>query len=301
MKVLFTGLPYFGKQLVAELNVFDAKNTYVFCNTYYSKWERLRFLWHLITAKKVVSFNGVTSESLALNWTLRFRKALIMQWHGSDVLTAAENKSNGKFTRKYVDVAQSYTDAPWLKKELAEMNIAVSDLAFKHVSTSNFFEPFQSRNVITYLAQDNEEFYGLHHFLKLANQFPDIQFHVVGSDGKNIQAPKNMIFHGWVSEEGFKTRLNENAVFIRLTKHDGYSLSVLRALANGNYVIWNNPHPMVNYVEHMEQLPVVFGHLIERINEKTFERNREAMEWVNENLDRKRILEMYIQTILNKH
>src|SRR5687768_13231124 len=124
MKILFSGLPYFGKKLVQELREIDPANTYVFCNTYYSKKDQLKFLFHLITAKKVVSFNGASSKSGSLDWALRFKKKLIMQWHGSDVLTLRENiLGRNNSASKYTQQAISYTDAPWLKSELKELGV----------------------------------------------------------------------------------------------------------------------------------------------------------------------------------
>lgn len=298
MKILFTGLPYFGKQLVAELNNIDSKNQYVFCDTYYSKKDKIRFLWHLWSSKKVISFNGVTSKSRALNWALRFNKRIIMQWHGSDVLTAKANISSGVFTRKYVDCAKSFTDAVWLKTELKEFDIQTEILHFKHVLTTHDLSPFKTSNVLTYLAQGNESFYGLDHLLKLADDFTETDFHVVGSNGKSLEQKKNIVYHGWISENEFKTRLDECAVFMRFTSHDGYSLSVLRAIANGNYVIWNNPHSCVEYVENPENLSTQLKKLFAQISENNFSRNTASVDWAKTNLNKEKILKNYIETIL---
>ena len=298
MKILFTGLPYFGKQLVADLNAFDPSNRYVFCNTYYSKTDQLKFLWHLLSAKKVVSFNGVTSESRALNWALRFKKPLIMQWHGSDVLTAQENHRTGKFTRKYIDAATSYTDAPWLKNELTGLKIDAGILAFKHVSVKNAGAAFPTSDVLAYIAQNDELFYGIDHVISLAKEFPDMQFHVVGTDGKKFGQLPNVQFYGWVSEEKFGALLNTCPVFLRLPKHDGYSLSVLRAIANGNYVIWNYPHPASVLVEDSKEISEKFWEVVLQLRQNNGARNKFGMDWAKEHLDRKKILQAYVQVLL---
>ena len=298
MKILFTGLPYFGKQLVAELNAFDAKNTYVFCDTYYSRKDRFLFLWHLLSAKKVVSFNGATSESGSLNWVLRLNKKLIMQWHGSDVLTAQENVKKGIFTRKYVDRAKSFTDASWLKAELERLDIHATELAFKHVAVSGIKKPFQDAAVLTYLAQGSESFYGAEHFLKLADAFPQVQFHVAGTDGKSLAPKKNVQYYGWISEDAFKEKLDTHAIFIRLTEHDGYSLSVMRAVANGNYVLWNNPHAAVTYVADVNKLQEQLHQLQTLINTVNFRRNEAGILWAQKHLDKNTILQKYVTTLL---
>lgn len=297
MKILFTGLPYFGKQLVAELNEFDTNNKYIFCDTYYSKLDRIKFLWHLMSAKKVVSFNGVTSESGSLNWALRFKKDLIMQWHGSDVLTAQTNLKNGKFTRKYLDTATSFTDAIWLKDELLKLNIDSQILPFKHVEISENSKIFSTPDVLTYLAKGSEKFYGVDYFLRLADEFPDTIFHVVGSDGKLLPQKKNIHFYGWVSEKEFQQKLDECAVFMRLTEHDGYSLSVLRAVANGNYVLWNNPHPEVNFVSDVNRISEQLRGLIQQIEANKLKRNDAGILWAKKNLNKSAVLKKYSDTI----
>ena len=45
MLVLVNGLPYFSKNIVADLNEFDDENTYVFCNTYESKFAKFKFIF----------------------------------------------------------------------------------------------------------------------------------------------------------------------------------------------------------------------------------------------------------------
>lgn len=297
MKILFTGLPYFGKQLVAELNKFDPANNYIFCDTYYSKKDRIRFLWHLLSAKKVVSFNGATAESGSLNWVLRFKRKLILQWHGSDVLTAQENKISGKFTRKYVDYGKSFTDAPWLMNELKEMNIESTDLQFKFVNSAKNNNPFLSADILTYLGQGSETFYGIEHFLKLADEFKEINFHIVGADGKAIEQKPNVKYYGWVSEDEFEKKLYACAIFMRLTKHDGYSLSVLRAIANGNYVLWNNPHPAAEYVDDISKLAEQLKNCVEKVRSKNFERNTSGIDWAAQNLNREIVLQAYVNEI----
>jgi len=297
MKILFTGLPYFGKKLVAELKEFDKENSYYFFDTYYSKIDKVKFLFHLITAHKVVSVNGVSSKSGSLDWVVQLRKKIILQWQGSDVLTAKNNSKGRGLNRKYIDYGISFTDAPWLKDELSALNISADILHFKHVQHSNNLSPFTTNDAVSYLAEGKEKFYGIDHLIKLASDFPSIKFHIIGSKGEGFIVPENLIFYGWISKERVNQLLNEHPIFIRLTEHDGYSLSVMEAIANGNYVLWNQLHECVQYVADMKELVSGFAKLIELVNSSGNARNLRNIEWAKTNLNKEKILTEYITKI----
>jgi glycosyltransferase involved in cell wall biosynthesis len=296
MKILVTGLPYFGKKLVNELREFDRENKWLFFDTYYSKMDRIRFIFHLLTADRVVSINGVSSKSGSLDWVISLKKKLVLQWQGSDVSIAVQNYRSGKFNRKYVDYGVSFTDAEWLKKELSAIDVRAGILPFKHLAVTDRSAPFRTTDVLSYIAQDNEKFYGIEQIEALATNFPSVNFHIVGSNGQALKSPANVIYHGWVQQDKMKALLNEHAIFLRLTAHDGYSLAVMEAIANGNYVIWNNPHPVAIDAsgQNYQQL---FGDLLKHITDNALSRNRLAMQWAKENLDRELILDRYSKTI----
>jgi hypothetical protein len=297
VRILFSGLPYFGKKLVQDLNAIDPSNTYVFCDTYYSFKDKIRFLILLPFASRVVSFNGVASKSGSLNMTLFFRKKLIMQWHGSDVITLKESLKKNQAELKYLKKACSYTDAIWLKEELAELGVSAEILHFKHAASISSGQKFSTLDVVTYLAEDNEMFYGIQQIELLAAAFPELKFHVVGSSGKKVKTSSNIIFYGWVDRSKMEELLNTHPIFIRLTNHDGYSLSILEAIANGNYVLWNNPHPCVAYVKEDTDLLPVFRTLKEQVECNLKERLQSNIEWAHTNLNKSRILENYIAQI----
>lgn len=298
MKIIFTGLPYFGKKLVDDLNEFDKVNAYYFFNTYYSWWDKLKFVFHLLNADRVISINGASSNSGALNWVIRLKKKLILQWQGSDALTAISNFKNKTFNSKYIDYAKSFTDALWLKEELKEIGINVEILNFKHCETASNNIPFNSVNAVSYMIEGQEKFYGLDTINHLAENFPAISFHIIGSSGLNLAHPENVIFYGWVNKKKVKDLMNENAVFIRFPEHDGNSLSVLEAISNGNYVLWNQPHTQVKCVTNYDEVVQSFGDLIESVRANNLAKNIENLNWANAHLKRDAVLKSYIDTIL---
>lgn len=297
MKVLFTGLPYFTSKFVKELKDFDMKNSFVFCDTYTSRKDKIRFFYHLFTTDVVVSFNGVTSKSKALDLALRFKKKLILQWHGTDVLMVTKNKENNLFTDKYLTNSKSFTDAVWLQKELKKQEIDADILAFKSLKVTKNNTPFQTKNVLTYIAKGREKFYGINAIIALAHSFPETHFDIMGTDGEGQEKLKNISYLGWIPQKKAKEIRSNSAIFIRLTEHDGFSLSVMEALANGNYVIWNNPHPKCVFFDKKEDLNLKFAKLLEDIDAKKLQKSQENIAWCKENLDKDVILKKYIQTL----
>ena len=105
MLVLVNGLPYFGRILVRDLNEFDSKNKYIFLDTYYSKLDKLLFFFLVPFSKLIISFNGVSDNSGALNWVLKWKKKILMQWQGSDVMLAKQRSKENKIDLRYINKA----------------------------------------------------------------------------------------------------------------------------------------------------------------------------------------------------
>jgi len=297
MKVVFTGLSYFTSKFVKELKEFDTSNKYVFCNTYTSKLDQIKFGLHLLNADLVISFNGVTSESGALNLALKLKKKIMLQWQGTDVLSVKRNLKSGAFTDKYIKNSKSFTDAKWLQEELSEYAISSDILHFKHLEIKKGHSKFNSLQVLIYVATDKEKFYGLHEVLILAKKFPEVIFNVIGTKGVGFDAAENVKYLGWVNSKKVKTLMDECPIVVRLTEHDGYSLSVLEALANGNYVLWNNPHPRCTYVKHKNELVSKFSEIIDEVKVHEFNRSFANVKWAEDNLKSSNILNNFVKTI----
>jgi len=131
MLVLINGLPLFSKRLADDLNSFDASIRFVFCDTYNSKVQQLKFLALLPFADLVISMNGVTDNSGSLNAVLKLNKKLVMQWQGTDSLLAMERFKNGTIKRDYIDHAIHFVDSSWLFDELTSINLQPQHLPFK--------------------------------------------------------------------------------------------------------------------------------------------------------------------------
>jgi len=136
MLVLINGLPHFSKKIAKDLNEFDSDNKYVFYNTYESKWAQLKFIIALPFCGAVISFNGASDQSSSLDWVIKFKKKLIMQWHGTDVKLAVERKTSNTINRKYIDYAKHLASAPWFIDELKEIIPAITYSPFGYVESA---------------------------------------------------------------------------------------------------------------------------------------------------------------------
>lgn len=298
MKIVFTGLPFFSKKLVDELSKFDSKNNYYFFNTYYSKIDQIKFILNIINADLVISFNGVTSKSKALDWAILLKKKILMQWHGTDVLLALERTKSKSRLDKYINHSVSFTDTIWLQEELKSININAQILTFKHLSISEKSNSkFKSKDAVSYIAKGKEEFYGINQLLKLADAFPTTGFHIVGTNGSGFTNKNNVKFYGWLPQQDFKKLRTIHPIFIRLTKHDGCSLSVIEALAEGNEVLWNYPHPKCHLLSSKEDIIQLFSDIQTKVEKHNFKPNALNIQWIRENMNQEIVLRTFINKI----
>lgn len=297
MRFLFNGLPYFTNKLVDELRSFDSKNHYSFLNTYESKLAQLLFLIRLPFCSKVISMNGVSDKSGSLSWVLRFKKPLIMQWQGSDVLTLKKNVENKMAVMDYIIYAKHYTDAPWLQEELKELGIAASLLPYKSLDAKACSQAFESKSFLTYLGNNKEVFYGWNMLCEALKNNPSWQLYVVGSTGEQVEKLPNVHYLAWVDKDEMERLYKKHPIFIRLAQHDGYALSVMEALSNGMEVIWNQVHEKTLFANDPQNLETQLNVALAKLEGRKNNPNDSNIKWVIETMSKRRVLTNYIQTI----
>jgi hypothetical protein len=82
-------------------------------------------------------------------------------------------------------------------------------------------------------------------------------------------------------------------IFIRLTEHDGFSLSVLEALGNGSEVIWNQPHHLVNFCNQETALEA-FERVCEKMKTNEFQRSDENIAYIHNNFNKNIVMSRLI-------
>ncbi|MDX2360089.1 MAG: hypothetical protein QNK23_04745 [Crocinitomicaceae bacterium] len=295
MKVLVNGLPFFSQKLVRDLNEFDSENSYVFYDTYSSKLEQIKFALALPTAGAVISSNGVTDRSKSLDLTLKFKKKLIMQWHGTDVKHAVDHYHDKTIDRKYIDAAKHLVSAPWFVDELKEVIRSVEYAPFGYINEYGKGEEYTKIKVLSYFAKGRENFYGWKEIESAARKFPDLEFTIVGSEGEGLTAPNNVSFLGWISEDELFELMCKHAIFLRLTEHDGKAISVSQALGAGCEVVWtyamDNCHQVT---KGDEDLIRKIDELINLLKNRGLTPNKTNIAFAKETLNRKEVMTNFV-------
>ena len=294
MLVLINGLPHFSKKIAKDLNEFDSDNRYVFYNTYESKWAQLKFIITLPFCGAVISFNGASDQSSSLDWVLKFKIKLIMQWHGTDVKLAVERNELGTINRKYINYATHLASAPWFIDELKEVVSEITYCPFGYVESIGNEENYKKISVLTYIAENRESFYGWDEIYEASKLLPNIQFTIIGSKGEGFPSSKNITFKGWVEETELAHLMEEHPIFVRLTEHDGKAITVSQALAKGCEVIWTYPYNCCVLInKNGLELKNSIEALSKQIEDRNYKPNKENIEFAKMSLLRNNVLSIY--------
>jgi hypothetical protein len=131
-------------------------------------------------------------------------------------------------------------------------------------------------------------------------KLPGMKLYVYGSDGRGIEHPENIIFKSRMGFDDYKKEISGHAVYIRLTAHDGYSLSVWEALSHGSEVIWNYPSVCCHFISADEKA------LISKMPEvkdlcfkRDLYRNLNSINWIKQHFNRETILATFIDKMIN--
>jgi len=183
-----------------------------------------------------------------IKMALLFKKKVICHWIGSDVLKlkAFSKKELALFKNNKI---KHFAIANHLIDELKEYGINAELL----IITSGNVIPKEipplpkEHAVLTYWSPLRRKFYGGDIVDKLAMDFPNLKFYILGSDGKGETQLSNLIYLDKVDniEEVFA----KTSILLRLTEHDGLPSMVLEMLARGRWVIFSHKFANTNYAK----------------------------------------------------
>lgn len=289
MKIIITGLPYFGKKVLANLLEADKQNKYVFLNTYYSNYDRIRFLFHILNTRVVYSINGATGKSFVLSLAIKLKKRVVFHWVGSDVMLAKEAVEKKTVDENFLSYPVHLTDSPWFVDDLKEIGIKAKYLPL--LTVENIPEkPIMSGefSILTYVPQDDQEFYGLPIIIEVAKQFPEIIFKIAGSKETSFPLTPNIQLLGWI--DNMKPLFEKSVVCIRFLKHDGLSFFVLESLLYGKYVIYNRSFDYCNYASNVPEMISVISELYAKFRIGELAPNEDGREFVIREFSKENVL-----------
>jgi len=292
MRVLIVGLPLFAERLKNDLQDFDEDNSYYFLDTYYNKRDRFKALFLIPFVDVVYSINGALDKSRVFDLAFKMNKKVMMTWVGTDVIKA---KRLNKINQTYLKKAHHYCEVDWIKKELTELKINAQVLNF-----FNFEKEFKMTfpvsegklKVLSYISKGREEYYGWNEILNASNEFPNVEFVIVGTD-RNEGVPENLKCLGWVEDMG--PLFEECHCTIRFVEHDGLSGFVLESLFRGKHVIYSEPLDYCLNVRSSKDVNDEIRSLELMLKEGSLKVNMAGHDFVQKNFNRKAILTRLIK------
>jgi glycosyltransferase involved in cell wall biosynthesis len=297
MKILILGMPYFAKRLQNQLSKFDESNIYINLDTYYNKLDKLKYLWHILNTDIIYMHGGGICCSGTLNLALKLNKKIFINWAGSDVLKAQEIKNNKMEEKRYIENITHLCETSWIQNELLALGISATlspVMIYDKQIVKNLNLP-KVFTVLSYVSKDRPEFYGIDTLIKLANDFPLINFRIAGiKDYTKI--PNNIKLLGWVDMK--KEYLN-SIVYIRTPKHDGLAYSVLEALSYGRMVFRNYDFNFVNYFKDYNDLKLQLSKVIDDFNNGKLTINQDAIDFVQTEFSKEKVLGNLVKVFEN--
>lgn len=294
MRILINGLPLFAKRLRDNLKEADPSSRFVFCDTYSSKWQQLRFMLLLPFFDGVISMNGVTDNSGSMNAVLRRKKKLILQWMGTDALLGMERMKTGSIKRDYIDYASNFVDSSWLMDEVGSLGVQPEFVPIKFIEASKPIVSYAEISGMTYIAQSRQEFYGIHQFIAIAKENPTVPFKLFGVTNPIVPLPKNVEVMGWVAPSVFQHALRATPIFIRLAEHEGFPVSVVEATGYGCEIIMRMPFEKALQATSNDEAIEAFALAKQRVLDRNLCPNHTLVEWARSNFNKEYLMSSYI-------
>src|SRR5690606_14952964 len=165
-------------------------------------------------------------------------------YNGDIILKLAENFPDIDFHivasgERYINLKNVFMHG--FRSELNSLGITSEILPLVKLKFINEIPPLPAKfTVLAYIPEKSWDYYNGDIILKLAENFPDIDFHIVASGERYINL-KNVFMHGFI--EDLTPFYKSCSALIRLTVHDGLPKMVLEALSFGRQVLWSGALP----------------------------------------------------------
>jgi hypothetical protein len=259
LRVLLVGNPYF----INRLNELGREKEFSF-DLWPKKGGWRRWL-AILRADLIYLMGGDLRPNCYYRLALLLGKKMIIQWVGSDIREMEAWQAEGRDISKILlQKAEHWAEVDWTAVELAKLGVKARIVPLTPAGFPEQVPDLPEKFVaLTYLPPDKAEFYGEEQILRLAREFSEVTFLIVGSEPTQRPAfwPSNMVSVGWVDE--MSRFYPEITVLIRMTRYDGLSFMVLEALARGRHVIWSRKLSGVRQVSDYHGLRQEFKELYE--------------------------------------
>jgi glycosyltransferase involved in cell wall biosynthesis len=266
MKVILVGLPYFARNIARNLAKTDTTNCYLAIDASAGVWQKIRYVWHMISAKVLYQVGGSHIYGGTLRIAMLLSRKIVMHWVGTDVLNLREACKVGDVNTELIRRTIHLCEVDWIKEELIEVGVhaEIAQIAcFAHEISVPPRLP-EIFSILSYIGRGREKFYGIDKLIELARSFPDIPIRIVGIAEYSELLPSNIQLLGWV--KNMATEYTDCVLYLRLPEHDGLAFSVLEALSYGRYVGYTYAFPCTNKTSDITALHDLVKLLSERYN-----------------------------------
>jgi len=258
----------------------------------------LGWAWKLKRSKsKIVHYLWGSYHPLIYIIPKLLGRKVIIHWIGSDVMDATSNKE-GSFYTLLQKIAYRMVDM-----HLADFEPLVDELKLLGVHATvvplapdipllqeGVTWPSEDK-VFVYLPETRQEFYGSDIVFHLAQELPDVGFLITRHSGEGAPQLPNIKYLGWVDD--METVWREIKVYLRLTKHDGLSHTVIEALARGKHVIWTYEYAFCHRARTFQEAKDALRNIL-RQNQP----NIEGMSYARSQFEPAKIVENFEQKYL---
>lgn len=217
--------------------------------------------WTGIATANVVFFGLYGLPDFYALWRHKGRKAIL--WAGSDIthfVNGYHLDEGGSIKIPHIGLGQwintyceSYVEN-WVEQKMLKRVGIEAKIAPSFLGNIDDYEVSFEPNKKLYTTVSGDEFvlYGWDKIPKLAEQYPDFEFHLYGNKhwpGFQWQH-LNVIVHGRVSQEQMNEETKKMQGAIRLTQFDGFSEILAKSILWGQHPV----SPFIKY-PHMDEKP----------------------------------------------
>lgn len=257
-----------------------------------------RWPWILIKShSKIVHYLWGDHHPLVYIFTKILGKKVIVHWVGTDVMWAISKKRNiihrvlRTIANRMIDMHLTVFEP--LSDELETLGIKAKIVPLiPDMSTSKRERIWpQEDRVLVYLPEKNQDIYGKEDVFRLAHELSSVDFLITYNNGEGLPKLPNVKYLGIV--DNMDIVWEQIKLYLRLTKHDGLSHTVLEALARGKHVVWTQKFPYCHQGRTFNESKDAIMKILSQ-NQP----NIEGMEYVNANFEPSKILENLKQKYL---
>jgi len=234
--VAILGAKYPGNRIVNRLNKKEFNAIFVTPSLHDRKFKEK------LAAHNVIHYIGSPTVSIHGILTLiRFKiwkKKILVTWRGSDVLIANKNIFYRFLSKNFQFLVNMNTTlSQKLVDELKKIGIKAKLQPNPVYTLYNICELPADKRVAVYLPDSSDyrwNFYQGDIIKKMVNDFPDVEFIILGNKGKRF-TEQNVKCFEWI--ENMEDIYKQVGVVVRLPLHDGLSNTILEATSMGRHVI----------------------------------------------------------------